>query len=210
MEILEEPPEQTVFLLVTNDQERLLTTILSRTQIVQIRDFRDNEIAGYLVEKHQLDESRAMQLAQIASGDLNEAIKLANATEDDTHTFFRDWMRSCWNRKYADLVKMGDAYSKLNKISQKGILQYGLNLMRESLVFNYQKAPSGRLMGNEREFLENFARVMDIGEIEAITKELNDAFYHLERNANTKILFMDTSILISQAFVHKRMGAAEK
>jgi DNA polymerase-3 subunit delta' len=200
LKILEEPPDRTVFLLVTNDYERLLATILSRTQIVNIREFHDEEICDHLMKKYGLDENRARQLAHIASGNLNEAIRLANETVDDTHSMFREWMRSCWSREYSALVKMAEDYGKMNKISQKGILQYGLNLMRESLVINYRKESSGRLQGEELKFLTNFAKVMDLQSIENITRELNNAYYHLERNANAKILFLDTSILLGRIF----------
>jgi DNA polymerase-3 subunit delta' len=205
LKILEEPPERTIFLLVTNDHEQLLSTIISRTQIINIRAFHDQEISAYLQQYHSLPESKARQLAHIASGNLNEAIRLVNEAEHDTHKMFTEWMRWCWSREYTKLVKLAEDFGKMNKISQKGIFQYGLNLMRESLVVNYQKEQSGRLAGEEKKFVDNFAKVLDMGVIEVIYNALNQAYYHLQRNANTKILFMDTSILISQAFLQRQL-----
>lgn len=89
LKILEEPPERIIFLLVCNDDEQLLTTILSRTQIVKIRQFGDNEIMQLLVEQHEINETKAERLAHLADGNLNEAMTLIEGSEEDNHDLFR-------------------------------------------------------------------------------------------------------------------------
>jgi DNA polymerase-3 subunit delta' len=200
LKILEEPPKNTLFLIVTNDYEQLLSTILSRTQIINIPSFKDDDVAGYLLEKYEIEKDKARQLAHISGGDLNEAIHLVEETEDDSHDFFREWMRLCWSGNLGGIVKKADEYHALRKISQKNIFQYGLNILRESLAQNYLETDIQRLFGKEQEFLDNFAKVLGFEVITKLSNEFNSAAYHLERNANTKILFTDTSLLISKIF----------
>jgi len=200
LKILEEPPENTLFLLVTNDYEQLISTILSRTQMVNIPAFRDKDIVSYLTGKNQLTEEKAMQLAHIASGNLNAAIQLIGETEDDSHDFFRTWMRLCYTGDLAGIVEKSEAYSRLKKISQKNLFQYGLNILRESLARNFIPSDVHRVFGKEQDFLDNFAKTLDYDVIQQLSAELNTAAYHLERNANPKILFTDTSLLIVEVF----------
>ena len=110
LKILEEPPAQTLFLLVTNDYEQLITTILSRTQLVQIRSFNDEEITTFLEKKYNIAHGRSQQISQIVDGDLNEAIRVATSTEDDSHKMFREWMRLCYARDFSKLVDWSEKF----------------------------------------------------------------------------------------------------
>jgi DNA polymerase-3 subunit delta' len=202
LKILEEPPPNTLFLLVTNDYEQLLTTIISRTQLVNIRDFRDAEIQEYLQNKLQLPQGRAAAIAHMADGSLNEALHLANEVEDDTHAMFRDWLRQCYQRKYTELTLSAEQFGGLNKMHQKSLFRYGLDILREALVYPLLEPHMLRLSGEELDFVKNFAKVVNIDVVNAATKELNSALYHLERNANPKILFLDISIAMA-GILHK-------
>jgi DNA polymerase-3 subunit delta' len=201
LKILEEPPAKTIFLLVTNNSEKLLTTILSRTQKIKIRTFTDEEIKQGLITMNQLDEKKAGQLAYMADGSLNEAFRLHKEVEEDHHVFFRDWMRICYKRNnLADLVEWGEVFHKMGREVQKSLLQYGLNMLRETLVFNYGGNELVRLQNDDLKFVEGFSKVMGESKIEGISKEINDAYYHIERNANSKIVFLDLSLTISGIF----------
>ncbi len=196
LKILEEPPEKTIFLLVSNDAEKLLTTILSRTQIVTIPQFSDQEVEDILVRKHGIEASRAGQLAQLADGDLNAALHYMTDVENDNHRLFADWMRDCFKRDFTALVERADGYHAMNKVAQKSLLLYGLTMLRESLLF--ATAPDlVRVNGAEGQFLENFSKVMTPNKIGAISEKLNEAHYHLERNASAKMMFLDLSLQIS-------------
>jgi len=204
LKILEEPPENTVFILVTNDYEQLLSTILSRTLLIRIRSFRNEEIQAYLTEQG-VEEAKAAQWAHIANGDINEALRLANEMEDDSHSMFREWMRNCWSGSYDNLIEMSDGFNRMKKIEKKSLFQYGLNIMQSSLVQGYLDiseivAPDERA----QQFITKFSKVLNIDIIDMISSELNKAYYHLERNANPRILFLDTSLLISDIFKKNR------
>lgn len=197
LKILEEPPENTIFLLVSNDSERLITTIISRTQRFTIRAFTDDEVVDYLLKKHGTEEKAGRQIAQMVDGNLNLAERLLDEIEDDSHGMFRDWMRHCYTRDFTELVGWADRFQKLNKVSQQSLLQYGLNMLRETLVAHFTEGNLIRLRGEELDFIKNFSKVMQPDKLEKVVRKMNDSYYHLERNANAKILFLDLSLAIA-------------
>ncbi len=210
LKLLEEPPEQTVFLLVTYDHERIIGTILSRVQQLKIRPFNNTEISTFLTQYHQVEADRASQLANSASGNLNQAVKLINEVEDDTHELFQIWMRIFFKSDYTLMVEWAEKFSKTKKIGQKGLLQYGLSVCRESLLIIHDTRHSESIPENGSSFLTNFAATLNLGLLEKLNALFNQAFYHLERNANPKILFLDTSLLIATEFAKKARETASK
>ncbi len=204
LKILEEPSEKTIFLLVATDEKKLLSTLRSRTQIIRIRPFSDEEIKQLLVEFHFIEEDKAQQISHLVDGNINEALRLAREVEDDSHVMFREWMRLCFLGNLIELVNWTDKFNKMSKVSQHTLFQYGLSMMRESLISLSNESVLSRLMGEELNFIKNFIKVLDFESIELITKELNDAFYHLERNAHSKILFLDLSLRIIEIFKRKK------
>ena len=200
LKILEEPPEQTIFLLVSNEPKKLLATIISRVQQIQIRPFNDEELTHLLVEEHQVPQERAAQLARLADGNLNEARQLLETVEDDSHEMFREWMRFCFQRDFTKLIEWSERFQGMSKIGQNSLLLYGLNMMREVLVHRHmgeQADVLARVQGTSATFVENFSKVLDDHKTELISKFLNDAHYHLERNASARIVFLDLSLQIA-------------
>lgn len=200
LKILEEPPQNTIFLLVTNDETKILTTILSRTQIVQIRPFSDEEIKGLLVNQHFIEEEKASQIAHLVDGNINEALRLAREVEDDSHRMFRDWMRLCYAGDLIELTNWTEKFNEMSKVAQQTLFQYGLSIMREALVAGSQDLSLSRLMGEELEFIRKFSQFLNLKSIENIAGILNEAYYHIERNAHSKILFLSVSLRIYEAF----------
>ncbi len=198
LKILEEPPYKTIFLLVSNNSEKLLSTILSRTQLVNVPPFTDEQIYKGLVEKYKVEEKQARQLAYLADGNFNEALRLMKETEEDNHQIFRDWMRSCFKKNnLTELVSWSEQFHALGKEAQKNLFTYGLNILREALIYKYHGETLLRLQAEDLKFIEGFSKILDNEKIEHIAKEINKAHYHLERNASAKILFLDISLYIS-------------
>ncbi len=197
LKILEEPPAKTLFLLVSNQPDKVLTTIRSRTQLVQIRQFTEEEIAQALTSEHRVEPRRAGQIAHLSDGSLYEALNLNSEAKDDHHEMFRQWMNQCAMRKYADLIEGSERFSKLSRDAQKNLLHYGLCMVREALVWSGQAQMLVRLEGEELVFVERFAKIMSPEKAEWLYILLNDASYHLERNANPKIVFLDISLTIA-------------
>lgn len=194
LKILEEPPPKTIFLMVCNDTKSLLATIISRVQMSRIPAFTDQEIEENLVEKFDVDSKKAIEITYLADGNLNEAIRLTKEDTNDNHTWFRDWMRACYKKDIADLVKRTDEFAALGKEGQKNLLLYGLGVCRETLVLQNAGKELLRLSGEKLNFIEGFAKTMSFEKLEYLYAHLNEAYYHLERNANVKILFLDVSL----------------
>jgi DNA polymerase-3 subunit delta' len=200
LKILEEPSENTVFLLVANDEKKILSTIRSRTQVIRIQPFSDDEIMNLLINNHFIEEDKARQISHLVDGNINEALRLAREVEDDSHVMFRDWMRLCFLGNLIEIHNWTEKFGKMSKVSQQTLLQYGLSMIREAIVIFSGEITLTRLMGEELEFIRNFTKVLEIESLETIANYLNDAYYHLERNANSKILFLDLSLCIIEVF----------
>ena len=197
---IEEPPDDSLFILVTNDEKKLMSTILSRTQTIYIKPFSDEELIGMLVEKHFIDKKEARKISHLVDGNINDALRLARDVELDSHVMFRDWMRLCYQENFPELVQFAERYHTLSKVSQQTILQYGLSMLRESLIWEMGEKKLVRVMGEELDFIKNFSVIMNSDAIEKLSGLFSEASYHLERNANDKILFLDLSIQTCRIF----------
>ncbi|PWJ41062.1 DNA polymerase III subunit delta' [Sediminitomix flava] len=199
LKILEEPPTKTLFLLVSNKGDAILPTILSRTQIIQVRKFSDQEITDYLV-KREIPQEQATHAAYLADGDLNEALKICTEVDNESEEAFQEWMRACFRADFTGMVKQCEVFNKLGREAQKGLFMYGLNMFRESLIWIYSGNDLVRLEGKQMDFVQNFSKVLHEDNLPMLAELLNDAIYHIERNANPKITFLNLSIKIARIF----------
>jgi DNA polymerase-3 subunit delta' len=192
LKILEEPPPKTLFLLVTQQPESLLTTILSRTQKIHVRNFTDEEVQNFLIEKDLSSMVAAQQIAPMADGNLREAILLSQNIENKNTLVFRDWLRNCYSVKIQELVSFADQITTYSKEGQRSLLLTGINVIRESLLNRAQLTELMRTGDEDREFIVKFSNaVLNDDKLTKIYTALNEAHYHIERNANAKILFLD-------------------
>lgn len=200
LKVLEEPPAQTLFLLVTNQPDKLLITILSRTQRVAVRAFTDEEVATYLRQHLNLDETTARRNAYLADGNLAEALQLSreDANLSEQHAWFANWMRTCYRQDLIALVRQADQFDGFSKEKQKGLLDYSIRLYRALLLWQQGAGELLRLPDEEMAFVRNFVKVLTIHHIERIVADLNEAAYHLERNARAKMVMLDMSLTFSR------------
>lgn len=198
LKILEEPAPNTYFILVTNAADRLLPTIISRTQIVTVPLLADEEVEAFLKQRHALDDNRARKITQLADGSLSMALKLLESEEDDNTQRFTEWMRACFKRSYNTLVAMAEEYHGMDKLSQRNMMVYSINMMRETLLHAAGADAINRARGEELKFVQDFSKVMNIDKVERSFKLMNDASYHLERNGSAKMIFLDLSLKLSK------------
>jgi DNA polymerase III subunit delta' len=197
LKLLEEPPAQTLFLLVAQAAEKLLATITSRTQIVQVRNFTEQEVVQYVQQQYNLATDRAAQVAQLAEGNLNAAAKLTTEISSDYFTFFTEWMRHCYGRKVSNLVEMSEEFQKLGRENQKNFLLYALNLLRKVMLYGVDASLVAFLPPAELDFVQKFSKVITSNNAGELAEELNQAHFHIERNANPKMVFVDSSLQIA-------------
>ncbi len=198
LKLLEEPNDHSLFILVSADLEKLLLTIKSRTQLVSVPIFSEDDIANYLVGHNVLAESDAENVANLADGNMRQALLLSQHTENDNLAFFRNWMLAAFKKDISGIFKFADGFQKLGKEGQKSVLLYGLNILRNCLIISANQSQLVKLAEKEKEFVSKFAGFIkgdNIGEIVGI---MNESHYYIERNANPRILFVDISLKISK------------
>jgi DNA polymerase-3 subunit delta' len=200
LKILEEPPEHTVFFLICNNSEGMLPTILSRTQIIRFPALKVSEVSNFLTNRYHIEASIAESAATLSQGNLNEAMQLLQGAKSQNLFFdlFVKMMRAAYTANPIELMDISDEAASLDKENQKNFVKYGLHLFRESIILNYMKGELLNLRAEERKFLEKFARFINNQNISDLLSEFNDAYYHLERNANSKILFSDLLIKLTK------------
>ena len=203
LKILEEPPEKTLYLLVTNDFEKNITTILSRSQIVNVPLFSDQDISSFLENKHFVASKRAKQISKYADGSLRNAILMINEVDEGISSYFIAWMRSCYSADIEQLVPMADDFTKKSRAEQLSTFKYGLDTARELLLSNAETEELKRLIDAEADFLKGFSKVFNTEKIMAFSELFNEAYYHIERNLNSKILFLDLSLSLAKVLRKK-------
>ena len=196
LKVLEEPPAQTLYFLVSYHYESLLTTILSRTQLVQVPDFSDEEVESYLKNKRGLDDSTAHKLAAYANGDLRAALMEIDQANTIEHEEFANWMRACLANRFDELLTMAADFKAKSKSQQRVFLKYGSELIRQALLA--QADPSlVKLEGEEYAFATKFGKALSLETLSQITVELDKMTSQLLRNANPQLTFLATSIRLA-------------
>ncbi len=197
LKMLEEPPEKTLFILAAENYEQIIPTILSRAQLIKINRISDEAMTEALMSKHQLSAEEARRITHLADGSYHEALLLTDkeSEEEDHAKVFLDWMRLCYQRKYKELINWVDELPRKRE-QHKNFLQYALHLTRECIVISNNIDPIIRMSGKELEDYRRFAPFVN-NNAEEFAEELNKAYFHIERNANHKILFMDLSLKMS-------------
>nr|MBC7612496.1 hypothetical protein [Pseudopedobacter sp.] len=195
LKVIEEPSQKTLFLLVAQSQEQILNTIISRTQIVKIPKLKAEDIEGFLIKDKGLDTTSAAQLAYLSNGNLQIAQHLLIHQENDYHELLRTWLGASWKNNGLKFVELSEGeLAKMGRENQKNFLRYGINLMRECMLFLAETPGLIHLPEKELEFISKFSQILNLAKAEAISEELEKAHYHIERNANPKILFLDVSL----------------
>ena len=199
LKILEEPPEKTIFMLVSSQPEQLLTTILSRTQKIMVRAFRDEEIMSHLVQEDFCSREAATQIAPLADGNMREAYQMIDQIEDENTLMIRDWFRACYSVQVNDIFSFVERFSTKDKEAQKSVLLSGMNVLREVMLDKSQLPQLMRSADQDRDFIHKLGvHVLDENKLMGIYELMNTAHYHLERNANAKVMFTDLSFKITR------------
>ncbi len=197
LKILEEPPANTFFLLVSNAADRMLPTIISRLQVVQVPMLADSEVDAWL-RKTEDDDAKIAQAVQLAEGNLNLARKMLESQEDDHQQRFADWMRAC--SRSSGLVALADEFHEADKTMQRNFLQYSLAMLRETLLYRAGAAEINRTKGNELKFIQDFSKVMTPEKVETSARLISESSMFLERNGSAKMIFLDLSLQVSKMF----------
>ena len=193
LKILEEPPDQTLFIQVTNNPEQLLATILSRVQQIPFFACTESEITNALIAQFKINAEVAQQTAILANGNYSEALSILTHNEESVSFLnnFQTFMRLALRFDCGKALIWIDENATIGREKQKQFLQYALEVFRDCLMYNFGDKNLVRLSGQEKQFLEKFAPFVNQKNYERLVEEFNSNYYYIERNANPKILFMD-------------------
>ncbi|MEO1254115.1 MAG: DNA polymerase III subunit delta [Bacteroidota bacterium] len=197
LKILEEPPEKTLYMLVSYSYDSLLATITSRTQLINVPPNTYEEIASYLVDKG-IESARAEQIAKLSEGKVGLAEYHAEIKESQEYEDFQKWMLACWNKNLTDLVRRSEEFSKSGKAIQKSSLNYAISIIRNAVIHASGQKP---LVQSELEqsFIQKYSDKLGLERLEKVYVLSNEALIHLERNSNPRITHLNLSLDIIQS-----------
>ena len=198
LKMIEEPPERTLFIMVAENTDLMLATILSRTQMVKIKKTDDASMQTALVERFNLSPEHALRITHLADGNFSAAMKMASEGDDSTDNTqrFRDWMLACYKNNIPEMLNWSEKLASTDegREKQKAFLAFCQNMFRKALMQTYSTPELARMTENERSFFLKFSTFVNGNNIMEITAELDSASYHIERNAYPKLLFFDLSL----------------
>lgn len=203
LKVLEEPPTQTIYILVSYAYENLLPTIKSRVQLFSVAPLTDEEVYNYLVENLGSDPSKAKQVSRMSGGSIGKAIRELEVVGEVAYQSFQSWMRQCLSRDYAGLAQLSEEFSKSSKPDQRNTLEFGLTLVRESILSKSGGETFIVREGEEKTFIVKFGAAVTLEALEHMYLELSEALRNLARNANAKITFMNLSLSICESLAKK-------
>lgn len=196
LKLIEEPPADTLFILVAENESLILQTILSRTQLVKIPALETADMASALEKEKQLSAGKAQQIAAFANGNYREALHLLQDGEQDWQGMLRDWLNAILKNGPIAQVQWIDEVNKLGREKQKQFLRYFTHLLEQAIRIQALGAENVYLPEQEKDFSIRLNKIAGFEQQEAIIKVLDDAAYYIERNANTKMLFHAVTIKI--------------
>lgn len=210
LKLIEEPPQKTLFLLITEEEENIIQTIRSRCQTIHFPPLNEAVIAEGLEQRESCEPAKAMTIAHRANGNYTNALHILrhNSGDEQFEEWFVSWVRTAFKAKgnkgaLAELLTWSEMIAATGRESQKKFLLYCMDFFRQALMHNYKAQDLVFMEPQTKGFkLEKFAPFITGNNIMGITKELEDAVYHIERNGNAKIILTDLSIKLTR-LIHK-------
>ncbi len=202
---LEEPNDKTIFLIITENYEEVISTIISRTQLVKLNRFSDNEIRNELIEKYHAETRRASEIARISDGNFNYALSLYKQGVDNAElSLFIEFTRSAFTfaktyKEFAKINSIVEQISKLGREKIKSFLEFSILMYQQSFYLNKHTTSISRITSDEKDFLDKFNQVVTENNIEKLYEETNTAIFHIIRNGNAGIVLTDYAIKIGTA-----------
>ncbi len=211
LKIIEEPPQKTVFILITENEEDIVQTIRSRCQVLHFGPIPEEILAETLVSRENADPRLARNLARQSQGNYSKALHLLHGDSEELpfEEWFVLWVRAAFRAKgnasaISDLISWSEKIAALGRETQKKFLHFCIDMFRQALLLNYQATSLVYIEPKVDKFkLENFAPFVNGNNIGEIFEELSSAVYHIERNGNAKIILTDLSIKLTR-LIHKK------
>ncbi len=209
LKLIEEPVEKTIIILVAESTEKILSTIISRTQMVKIKTYSNKEIENYLIENNISEKETAKQISLMAEGNLNKAIKLSSEMESPLFDDFRNWLNACHQNEIKTLLDINNNIAEKGKEFLRLFLNYYNQILRAALLSPFRNIDS-LFLEQELQLIKKLENYIHIDNIQQIHKLVNNTLYEIERNGNIKLILMDLSFQTKNIFKIKRKTNLEK
>lgn len=196
LKLLEEPPQRTVFLLVSEEPDKVLPTIVSRTQPFRLARLSDEEIADALHREYGIEGEEAAALAHVAAGDFIKALDTIhlNRQQEEFFELFVSLMRLAWQRKIREMKLWSEQVARMSREQQKSFLEYAQRMTRENFICNFRRPEMNYLTPQEAQFATRFSPFVNERNVTGIMHELSEAQIHVEQNVNAKMVFFDFAL----------------
>jgi DNA polymerase III subunit delta' len=202
LKMIEEPPEKTLFLLVSEEPDKVIPTILSRCQLVKIPSFKTNDIEKYILVRFNLTADKAADISRVSNGNITRAIELCENEESNLANLerFKSLMRFAWKRDIISLINWSEEIASTGREAQKNFISFSLRLLRENLMLTLGQLKNSLvyLTGAEAEFSGKFHPSVNHNNIYQLNDELNLVYSHIESNGNAKIIFLDLALKVTK------------
>lgn len=205
LKLIEEPPANTLFILVAENEDLILPTILSRTQLVKIPMLTNQEVEASLELHAGVAIEKARQVAAVAEGNYREALQLLQHADDDWELMLREWLNAIIRTGPLAQVKWIEETAKLGREKQKQFLRYFIHLLEDAIRFRVMDTSANEQRTTNDDFAIRLNKLCTLSQQEAIIDELNKASYYIERNANAKMLFHALSIRLYHIINNKSL-----
>lgn len=189
LKIIEEPPQNTLFILVAERQEMLLSTISSRTQLVKVPRLLVEDLAMHLENQFELEPKTAQSVAMLSEGNARLAREMLGHEVSINEQLFMDFMRLTFAGKGTEILEWIEKTNELGREGQKNLLQYGLHILRECFLMRFGSAKLLRLKGAELDFVTKFSAFINEQNVSEFNRIFNEGSYYIERNANARLVF---------------------
>jgi DNA polymerase-3 subunit delta' len=195
LKLLEEPPANTVLILIAENQEEILPTILSRCQLIKINKIEDADLAQALLRKG-VPQANTQHIAYLADGNFNEALKLIHSETHENTRMLTQWLDFAINLKAGELLRFTDDNSKIGRENLKSFLEYTTHIFREALMLLHIKNYEPRLAQDERNLATRINKFLNYEKLSKILELINKKHYEIERNVSPKMVLMDMSLML--------------
>ena len=196
LKIIEEPFEKTYLLLISNEPDEILGTILSRSQRINVRPVPAEDIARSLVGTMGIEQEYAGRIAHLANGNVMKALEMLRLSDEKTYFFnlFVSMMRLAYGRRLKEMKEWSEEVAAIGRERQKNFLTYAQNMIRENFIYNIRIGQLNYMDSQEEAFSQRFSPFVNERNIEGIMTELGLAEQHIAQNVNAKMVFFDLAL----------------
>lgn len=196
LKLIEEPPPNTLFLLVAENEGEILPTLLSRCQLIKVPRLTQQDIRESLISRNHTDPETASKISIICEGNYRDALNLTQHANKDWQNLLRTWLNSILKTGPLAQGKWVEEIAAAGREGQKQFLRYFIHLLQISVRLRSLPEMENQYPTQEKDFALRLNNICQIHQQEAIIDELNKAIYYIERNANASMLFMAITIKI--------------